>query len=127
MIRMHAASVAVALSLGMMLLAPSGAVAKPGGGGSGAHPFHSVGPRPPLARHPGAFRPHRPGAFRGFPWFGGGVVSETYQPTYPTEPPLQMFVLPPEPPPALDCHRSHETVTVPSEDGGTREIKITRC
>jgi hypothetical protein len=25
------------------------------------------------------------------------------------------------------CHRSEEIVTVPSEEGGSREIKITRC
>ena len=27
----------------------------------------------------------------------------------------------------LQCHHSVETVTVPSEEGGTREIKISRC
>jgi hypothetical protein len=31
------------------------------------------------------------------------------------------------PPPASICHRSEETVTVPSETGGTRQIKIVRC
>jgi hypothetical protein len=30
-------------------------------------------------------------------------------------------------PPAPVCHRSEETVTVPSEGGGTRQIKIIRC
>jgi len=30
-------------------------------------------------------------------------------------------------PPPLSCHRSQETKTVPSEDGGEREIRITRC
>jgi hypothetical protein len=33
----------------------------------------------------------------------------------------------PEPPPAPVCHRSEEIVTVPSEGGGTRQIKIIRC
>jgi hypothetical protein len=33
----------------------------------------------------------------------------------------------PEPIPAPICHRSEEIVRVPSEGGGTREIKITRC
>jgi hypothetical protein len=28
---------------------------------------------------------------------------------------------------ALSCHRSQEIKTVPSEDGGDRQIKITRC
>jgi hypothetical protein len=33
----------------------------------------------------------------------------------------------PEPPRAPVCHRSEEIVTVPSEGGGTRQIKIIRC
>ena len=28
---------------------------------------------------------------------------------------------------ALSCHHSQEIITVPSEDGGDRQIKITRC
>jgi len=28
---------------------------------------------------------------------------------------------------ALSCHHSEETVTVPSEDGGERQIRIKRC
>jgi len=34
---------------------------------------------------------------------------------------------PPEPPYQLTCTRSREIVTVPSENGGLREIGITRC
>jgi hypothetical protein len=33
----------------------------------------------------------------------------------------------PEPKRASGCNRSVETVTVPSEDGGTRQIKMIRC
>ena len=33
----------------------------------------------------------------------------------------------PQPPPASACNRSEEMVTVPSEGGGTRQIKIIRC
>jgi hypothetical protein len=33
----------------------------------------------------------------------------------------------PEPMPAPVCHRSEEIVKVPSESGGTRQIKIIRC
>jgi hypothetical protein len=33
----------------------------------------------------------------------------------------------PEPKRASGCNRSEETVTVPSEDGGTRQIKMIRC
>jgi hypothetical protein len=32
-----------------------------------------------------------------------------------------------EPPRALSCHHSREIVEVPSEDGGTKPITITRC
>lgn len=35
--------------------------------------------------------------------------------------------LAPGPLPAPACHRSEEIVRVPSEGGGSREIKITRC
>jgi hypothetical protein len=34
---------------------------------------------------------------------------------------------PPEPQRVVGCHRSIETVEVPSEDGGTRHIKMIRC
>lgn len=33
----------------------------------------------------------------------------------------------PDPLPAVVCHRSEQIVRVPSEAGGSREIKITRC
>lgn len=33
----------------------------------------------------------------------------------------------PQPPPAPACNRSEKIVTVPSEGGGTRQIKIIRC
>jgi len=32
-----------------------------------------------------------------------------------------------EPQRVLDCKRTRQTVTVPSEDGGTRDIDVTRC
>jgi hypothetical protein len=31
------------------------------------------------------------------------------------------------PPRASSCHHNVETITVPSEDGGTRQIRIFRC
>jgi hypothetical protein len=48
----------------------------------------------------------------------GGTGTATYPATV-------GFVPVPMPVPA--CHRSEETVKVPSESGGTSEIKITRC
>jgi hypothetical protein len=41
------------------------------------------------------------------------------------QPPSANVVLPPSSPSV--CHRSEETFTVPSEGGGTRQIKIIKC
>ena len=71
------------------------------------------------------------GAFRRFPWAVGGVTSSPYydySPILVGDPSLGPPVFfPPEPPRELTCHRTQETVTVLSEEGGPREIKITRC
>jgi hypothetical protein len=40
---------------------------------------------------------------------------------------LTRFAFPAEPRAWTSCHRNHETVTIPSEDGGTREVSVTRC
>jgi hypothetical protein len=41
-------------------------------------------------------------------------------------PPVAGVVAPPSPPPSA-CHRNEETFTVPSEGGGTRQIRIVNC
>ena len=51
---------------------------------------------------------------------------EGFEPVFATFPPLRIDPVIPPPPP-LTCSRSRETVTVPAESGGTREITITRC
>ncbi len=51
---------------------------------------------------------------------------EGFEPAFATFPPLRIDPVIPPPPP-LTCSRSRETVTVPAESGGTREITITRC
>ena len=52
-----------------------------------------------------------------------------YDDGYPTDTvgdyPPPIVVPPPSPPSA--CHRSEDTFTVPSEGGGTRQIKIINC
>ena len=40
---------------------------------------------------------------------------------------ITRFVVPAEPRAWISCHRRQETVTVPSQDGATREIRVTRC
>jgi hypothetical protein len=122
---LRVASVTCALcAVAILLSAPYEVAAKAGGAGFGAHPFFSH--RPMLSRRP--FTNHR--AFRGFPWLGGGFVSTYpyFEPDYVNgTPPTDVVYSVPQPPRALNCHRSIETLTVPSEDNGTREIKITRC
>jgi hypothetical protein len=87
-----------------------------------AHPFR----RGFVFRRGFAFR--KAFAIGGFwPYYGyvptdafGDIDAMTY-----TVPETVGFL--PEPPPAPVCHRSEEIVTVPSENGGTRQIKIIRC
>jgi hypothetical protein len=122
MTKLYVPSASVALGLAMLLLVPFDVAAKSGGGGLGVHHggFHS--------RHTGGFRSHRHGGFRHRPLLGGYVTTAPYYgPPYIGDAPIQTFVAPPEPPHALSCSRGQATVTVPSADGRTREIKITRC
>jgi hypothetical protein len=119
----HAGVVAVS-ALAMLLLAPFAVTAKPHGGGSGAHALHFRG-----HLHSGRLTSggHR-GAFSQWPLYGGVVAVPPYASDNTVSyaaPTTVVYV--PEPPRALSCHRSQETVTVPSETGGTSKITITRC
>jgi hypothetical protein len=112
-------------ALAMLLLAPLGLAANARSGGFGAHTFHFAG----LHRSASHLHSARSrGAFGQWPFFGGIVAVPPYASdnilTY-AMPERVVFV--PEPPRALSCHHSQETVTVPSEEGGTRQITITRC
>jgi hypothetical protein len=60
--------------------------------------------------------------YYGYDYFPTDAYGDINGTTYPE---TVGFV--PEPPPAPICHRSEEIVTVPSEGGGTRQIKIIRC
>jgi hypothetical protein len=109
----------------MLLLAPLEVAARSAGAGFGARSFHSFGARSFHSRT--HFR-----ASRRFPLYGGVGVSTPYY-DYDYAPDdigsnqLGGIVSTrPEPPRAL-CQHSEETVTVKSEDGGTREIRIIRC
>jgi hypothetical protein len=118
----------------MLLLVPMGPVANAGGGGFGAHSSHSShflsGPGlfsgPGLSRHLNQGRPR--GNFSQWPLFGGYYAVPPYASdniiTY-AAPERVVFVA--VPPRALSCKHSVQTVTVPAELGGTRDITITRC
>jgi hypothetical protein len=131
MAKSYFASVPVALSSAMLLLAPFEVAAQSGGGGSGAHRggFHSPHQGGFRSQHRGGFRSQHRGSFRNWPLYGGYVSTAPYYygRDYTEEAPLQTFIVPPEPPHSLDCQRSQTTVTVTSEDGGTRQISVTRC
>ena len=119
----HAAIIGVSASV-LLLVAPFTVAAKPHGGGHGAHTFHFGG----HLRSGRLYSKGRRGAYGQWPWYGGYVAVPPYWPdniiNY-TEPTTVVYV--PEPPRALSCHRSQDTVTVSSETGGTSKITVTRC
>jgi hypothetical protein len=97
----------VALSIAAWPLAPAALAAKGFPGGGHLHVSHS--------RH--LVLPY------------GGPVA-TYSPGYYAQPvsvvPLQVNPAPAAAP-APHCTHSRETITVPAEDGGERQVTITRC
>ena len=124
MTKTHAAS--MALALGLLTLSGSSfeAVAKSNGlTARPAQPTSSTpASRPVTSGHHGAFR--RFSAF-GVPWppygpsyYGAsdGLNGDLVEATAPAEPPV-----------ALTCKRSQQIVSVPSWDGGMKEVRITRC
>jgi hypothetical protein len=135
---------AASAAIGFFLLASSSTATNARGGGFGfggrtGH-FHGLFGR---GSGLGFAAVHRHGFFdrrwRNPWWFGNGAWSQygafvPYAPYWPYEasnttgsaPPVFVFVQP-QPPAAIACSRSQEVVTVPSEDGGTRPITVTRC
>ena len=66
--------------------------------------------------------------YGAWPFYGGDAVLPPYAPdTAMTYAPPAQIVYVPEAPQALGCHRSEQTVTVPAEAGGTRQITVQRC
>jgi len=127
----HAAIVLITPFLVMLFLTELDVVANARGGGFAAHSFHSTS-HFRLARHHARHR----GAFGYWPLYGGlwsvpPYDDAFYNPYDYTFGNHVTYVIPgslvPEPPRALSCKSSQQTVTVPSEEGGTREITIKRC
>jgi hypothetical protein len=108
---MHGATAVVASVLAMLLLAPPEAANARAGGAHGlhfsAHHHHS-------ARH---WARHR------FPYYGGYLVLSPYEPnvTYALPQPIEFRRE------SYSCRYDRQVVTVASEQGGTRQITITRC
>jgi hypothetical protein len=64
----------------------------------------------------------------GGPYYGYGYVpTDAFGDIDTASYPETVGFVMPEPLHASVCRRSEETVTVPSEDGGTRQIKVIRC
>jgi len=122
-------SIAAALGLAALLLAP--AVGAPKGFGSHHFARHNAVKRSLLRHRGGAFGY---GDAFGYQGYGDALGGYSYDvPDYDVEaisevsyPPLRID--PQIPPPAgLSCRRTRETVTVPAENGGIRQVTITRC
>jgi hypothetical protein len=101
------------VAVALFLPTPTEVAAKSASAGIGVRTFHA-----------GAHR----GAHRALPWVGGYASTPYYSPDYIGGGQSVVIVLPPpEPPYQLTCERSREIMSVPSEDGGVREVRITRC
>jgi hypothetical protein len=111
------------LAFALLLFAQPQDVAYARGGGMGGHAFHFSG-------HLRAFHHHGRGHFARnnqnlWPWYGG----------YYTLPPdvsgdgdvtssVPVMYVPVR---VATCHKVQEAMTVPSEEGGTRQVTVTRC
>ena len=110
-------TVAVVSALTMLLLAPLEGNASVQGVGQSSH-FKGQH----LAQH---HRHHHHPAIGQWPWYGYYDLppyTSDYDMTYST--PEAVVVAPP---PAVGCQHSEQTVKVPSENGGVREVTILRC
>ena len=119
----HVIIAVVMSALAMLLVVPSGVEA--GGHGIGVH---SLVGHPPFGsfRHHRAFGNHRAFGLGPWPLYGYDYVpSYTVDDGYST--PQIVVVRQPEPSPRPACHHSEQTYTVPSKNGGTRQVKIMRC
>jgi hypothetical protein len=109
----------VVAGFALATLTPTASLAlKPGFGGVGFHPFfHGRG-----FAHRGSSQ---------FPWYGGISAYDPYSFVTPQAggdgDTVIRLIPPPEPPYSLTCKHSEETKAVPSEDGGVKQIVVTRC
>ena len=103
-----------------LICAPLDIPARAHGSGFGMrsfHPFH-VGRR---FRHA-----HHQRNLNQWQWYGGVYAVPPYE-NSDTQAQPTSFVYVVEPPRVRSCQYVRETVTVPAESGGTRDITVTRC
>jgi hypothetical protein len=125
--RIYAAGVAAALGLALPLLTPVEVAAKSGAAGLGAH--FSLATKPAHIASWRAGHHHHRHAFRRRPLVVSvaGVAPDYDLRADAGAPLLAGFAAPTPSPRVLSCRHNLETVTVPSESGGDRQIRITRC
>jgi len=126
----HAAAAAAVAAAATLALANGGAAAKgPGGAGHGAGAHAFAFKSQMLAHRHGNHRRNNANTNAlGWPLYGyyamppydgyagqGGEGSPAF------------VIVRDDQPPKLSCDKHRETVTVPSESGGTRDITVTRC
>jgi hypothetical protein len=130
--------IAAVAAFGILFNSTNASAAKFGGGVGHSHTFNRASFNKHSFRYGRGAYGHLPfGGYAYFPY--GGFVGADLSSYYPADysnyyiDPIGAFstlhlpdpVMPPPPP--LSCHHSVETKTVPSEDGGERQITITRC
>ena len=129
MTKTHAATIAVALGLLILSGASFQAAARSNGivtrpaqptkSTTKSIPASTPGSRPVRSEHHGTSRrvPAFGVAWAPYPYYGA--------PDYLRGDLVDATVSPPEA--MLTCKRSQQTLTVPSLDGGTKEVRVTRC
>jgi hypothetical protein len=120
----YCVAIAVAASAAAVLMLPhSVAIAK--GPGPGMHSFHFKSHF--LQHHRHDVRRNNNNAL-GWPLYGGLYATPPYDgDAVGEQAPPAVVVVRDYQVPRLVCEKHRETITVPSETGGTRDITITRC
>jgi hypothetical protein len=138
MLRRFIIAIATVAAFGISFSSTNASAAKLGGGDGHLHTSNPTFFNKHSLRHDrGGYGYFPYGAYGYLPYGGfvGANLSDYYTPDYSNYyiDPIGAFstlhlldpVIPPPPP--LSCRHSQETKMVPSEDGGMREIRITRC
>jgi hypothetical protein len=125
--KMNCIAIAVAACAAAVLMLPNSvAIAK--GPGPGMHAFH-------FKSHFLSHQHHRHDARRnnnnalGWPLYGGLYAMPPYDndAAGSEQSPPAVVIVRDYQMPRLTCEKYRETITVPSESGGTRDITVTRC
>jgi hypothetical protein len=119
----RALALGLAMSMAPLFVTEAGLASAKSGGG-----HFKGGVSHPAAAHASQLHARGHGAFRGWAGFGGFAPSASYfVPAFFGNGLPERYEPPVEPPHVVSCKRNQQTVTVPSESGGTRDVRVTRC